>query len=152
MQRPYLLPFAAAFLAATPLLAAEPLAWPWTSKTPSDPALMVLPKVESVTGSLDDTTLKLTVKAVAPTTGFSELALSPRIGDPKDRVFAFDIRGRAPQEVAAPAETQVSLDVTFTGAPSGKFDIVEIHAKENCQGYSLTAKNPVACSAKSVPQ
>ncbi len=152
MQRRYLLPFAAGILAATPLLAAAPLPWPWTSKMPADPALAVLPKVESVTGSLDETTLKLTIKAVAPTTGFTELALSPRIGDPKDRVFAFDIRGRAPQEAAAPAATPVTLDVAFTGAPSGKFDIVEIYAKENCQGYSLTEKKPVACSAKSVPQ
>jgi hypothetical protein len=113
---------------------------------------VVLPKVETVNASVDGKLVTLSVKALAPTAGYSEIALSPRMGDPNDRIFAFDIRGRAPQEIAVPAETPVSLDVSFADAPIGKFDIVEIYAKENCMGFSLTDKKAVDCSAKSVPQ
>ena len=152
MQRSFLWSFAVAAMATTPLLAAEPLPWPWSSKMPPDPALVVLPKVETVTASVDGKLVTLSVKALAPTAGFSEIALSPRMGDPNDRIFAFDIRGRAPQEIAAPAETAVNLDVSFADAPIGKFDIVEVYAKENCVGFSLTDKKTVDCTAKSVPQ
>jgi hypothetical protein len=152
MQRRFYAPLAIAVLAATPLLAADTLAWPWTSKMPPDPALVVLPKVDSVTASIDKEIVKISVKATAPTAGYSEFAFTPRIGDPKDRIFAFDIRGRAPQGVAAPAETQVAVDSSYTGAPIGKFDVIEVYAKDNCIGYSLTDAKQVDCASKSVPQ
>ena len=152
MQRSVLAPLAIAALAATPLLAAEALPWPWTSKMPPDPALVVLPKVESVTASIDKEIVKVDVQATAPTPGYSELALTPRIGDPKDRIFAFDIRGRAPQEAGAEALAPVSLNVSFAGAPIGKFDVIEVNGKDNCMGYSIPDSKAVECTSKSVPQ
>ena len=119
---------------------------------PPDPALVVFPKVDSVTASIDKDIVKISVQASAPAAGFSELALTPRIGDPKDRIFAFDIRGRAPQEIGAEAPAPVSLDVSFAGAPIGKFDVIEVYAKENCIGYSITDAKTVECTSKSVPR
>ena len=152
MRRSFLAPLAIAALAVTPLLAAEALPWPWTSKMPPDPALVVLPKVEGVTASIDKEIVNVAVKAMAPTAGYSELKLTPRIGDPKDRIFAFDIRGRAPQGNAAEALTPVALEVSYAGAPIGKFDVIEVYANDNCMGYSVTDAKQVECASKSVPQ
>jgi len=152
MQRSILAVFAGAALAATPLLAADALTWPWVSKMPPDPALMVLPKVGDVSASVDKEIVKVGVKAMAPAPGFSELALTPRIGDPKDRIFAFDIRGRPPQEAGATAPSPVTLDVSFKDAPIGKFDVIEVFAKDNCVGFSLKESKAVECASKSIPQ
>jgi hypothetical protein len=152
MQRSFLTPFAIALFAATPLLAADALPWPWTSKMPPDPALVVLSKVDSVTATADKSIVNVSVKASAPAAGYSEFALTPRMGDPKDRIFAFDIRGRAPQGAAAPAETQVTVDASYKDAPIGKFDVIEVYAKDNCMGYSLSESKVVECASKSVPQ
>lgn len=119
---------------------------------PPDPALVVLPKVDSVTASIDKEIVKISVKATAPTAGYSEFALTPRIGDPKDRIFAFDVRGRAPQGTAAEAPTPVDLDVSYAGAPIGKFDVIEVYGKDNCLGYSAADAKQVECASKSVPQ
>jgi hypothetical protein len=113
---------------------------------------VVLPRVDGVTASIDKEIATISVQATAPTAGFSELALTPRIGDPKDRIFAFDIRGRAPQEAGAEAPAPVSLDVSFAGAPIGKFDVIEVNGKENCLGYSIPDAKTVECTSKSVPQ
>ncbi len=89
---------------------------------------------------------------MAPTPGYSELQLTPRMGDPNDRIFAFDARGRAPQDVTDQVETAVNIEASYTGAPIGKFDVIEVYGKDNCMGYSLTDSKPVECSAKSMPQ
>jgi hypothetical protein len=112
----------------------------------------VLPKVDGLTASADKEIVSISVKATAPTAGFSELALTPRIGDPKDRIFALDIRGRAPQEAAGDAASPITLDVAYSGAPIGKFDVIEVHGKENCLGYSVTDSKEVACTSKSISQ
>jgi hypothetical protein len=152
MHRSFLVPLSIAAIAATPLLAADALPWPWTSKMPPDPALVVLPKVAGVTAGIDKEIVTVEVKATTPMAGFSEFALTPRIGDPKDRIFALDVRGRAPQQVGAEVMTPVSFDVAYSGAPIGKFDVIEVHAKENCMGYSLTDAAPVECTSKSIAQ
>ena len=141
-----------AVLLTAPALAAEPQAWPWKSTMPPDPALAKLSKISDVTASVDGAMVKISVKAMAPVPGFSELQLTPRIGDPEDRIFAFDARGRTPQDVSTQVETPVSIEAAYTGAPLGKFDVIEVHAKDNCMGYSLTDQKPVECSGKSIPQ
>jgi hypothetical protein len=138
--------------ALTTAVAAEPQSWPWKSPTTPDPALALLPKISDVATNLKDTELTITVKATAPTPGYTELQLTPRMGDPNDRIFAFDARGRAPQDVTDQVETAVTIEASYTGAPIGKFDVIEVFGKDNCMGYSLTDSKPVECSTKSVPQ
>jgi hypothetical protein len=137
--------------AGLPASAAEPLPWPWASKMPPDPALVVLPKVDEMTAKVEGKLVKISVKATAPQADFSELALTPRIGDPKDRIFAFDARGRAPQK-GAEVTTPVSFEVSYTGAPIDKFDVVEVFGKENCIGFSLKESKTVNCASKSISQ
>jgi hypothetical protein len=152
MKRQLLAALACVAALTTTALAAEPQSWPWKSPTTRDPALAVLPKISDVTASLNDAVLNVAVKAMAPTPGYSELRLTPRMGDPNDRIFAFDARGRAPQDVTDQVETAVTIDASYTGAPIGKFDVIEVYGKDNCMGYSLADSKPVDCSAKSVPQ
>jgi len=152
MHRLFLAAFCLAAVVATPLFAADALPWPWTSKMPPDPALVVLPKVDGVTAGIDKEIVHINVKATAPTAGYSELALTPRIGDPEDRIFAFDIRGRAPQKIPEDELSPVSLDIAFKDAPIGKFDVVEVNGKDNCVAYSLTEAKEVLCTSKSIPQ
>ncbi len=152
MQRSFAAPFVMAVILATPLIAADTLPWPWTSKMPPDPALVVLPKVASVSASADKAIVNISVKATAPTPDFTELKLTPRIGDPKDRIFAFDVRGRAPQGAAGEVLTDVTIEASYTDAPLGKFDVIEVYAKDNCVAYSLTEAKQVECTSKSVPQ
>jgi hypothetical protein len=137
--------------AATPVSAADPLPWPWKAKTPPDLALVVLPSVKAVTVKLDNSIVSMTVEVEAPTPNYSELQLTPRIGDPKDRIFAFDARGRAPQEVAAEVITPVTIEAAYADAPIGKFDVVEVYAKANCVGYSVKEAKPVECKSKPEP-
>ena len=66
MHRSCLIAMSFAALIATPLFAADALPWPWTSKMPPDPALAVLPKVDSVTASVDKEIVSIGVKATAP--------------------------------------------------------------------------------------
>ena len=102
MHRSLIASFAMALL-ATPLLAAGAEPWPWKAKTPLDPALATLAHVDDVTAAIDDSILTIAVKAVAPGAGYSEFTLTPRLGDPDDRIFAFDARGRAPHSPASAA-------------------------------------------------
>lgn len=139
------------FASILPVQAAKPQTWPWTSKMPPDPALVVLPTVEDVSVSIEGKLLKISVKATAPQAGFSEFALAPRIGDPKDRIFAFDARGRAPQK-GAEVTTPVSFDVTYSGAPIGSFDVVEVFGKDNCIAYSVKESKTAECTSKSISQ
>ena len=150
-MRPLVLAVPMIFFAALPAQAADPHAWPWASKMPPDPALVVLSKVNEVTAKVEGKLVKVMVKATAPQEGFSELALTPRIGDPKDRIFAFDARGRAPQK-GADVETPVTIDVSYSGAPIDSFEVLEVFGKENCVGYSLKESKPVECASKSISQ
>ena len=88
-----------------PLLAADPLPWPWKSKTPPDPALVELSQRRRRHGHHRqvEPIVTITVKAHAPSPDYTELQLTPRVGDPNDRIFAFDARGRAPQDIGAQA-------------------------------------------------
>jgi hypothetical protein len=148
MRRPFVTIAGLAMLATTPLLAADTLPWPWKSKMPLDPALVVLSKVNEVTATVDNAVVSISVKVDAPTPQYSELQLTPRRGDPNDRIFAFDARGRAPQE-SVPDETDpVTIDAAYSDAPIGKFDVIEVYAKENCMGYSVKDGKPVECTSK----
>ena len=128
--------------------AAETQSWPWNDKAPVDPALALLTKIDTLKvaiAELKTPTLSIMVEAQAPTTGFTEVKLTPRIGDPGDRVFAFDVRGRRPQE-AAGAPTAVTIDVEYADAPLASVGIVEIYAKDNCKAFSLEDKTEVECT------
>ena len=148
MKRPFVTITSLAILAATPLLAADTLPWPWKSKMPPDPALVVLTKVNEVTARIDNAIVSISVKVDAPTPQYSELQLTPRRGDPNDRIFAFDARGRAPQETVPDKIEPVTIDNAYSDAPIGKFDVIEVYAKENCKGYSVKDGKPVECSSK----
>jgi len=152
MTRPLLAAVAFAAILTAPAFAAEPQDWPWKDPAPPDPALAALPKISDVTAGLDKVTVTITVKAMAPNPGFTELQLTPRMGDPEDRIFAFDARGRAPQDVTDQVQTPVTIEAAYTGAPLGKFDVIEVYGSDNCMAYSLADSKPVECSAKSMPQ
>jgi len=136
----------------TPLLAAGADPWPWKSKAPVDPALATLSHVDNVTAAIDDSLLTISVKAVAPAPGYSELTLTPRLGDPDDRIFAFDARGRAPQEITSQVLTPVSLAMSYADAPLSNLDRIEVYANDNCMAYSVKDKKPTGCVSKAMPQ
>ncbi len=136
-------------LTATPAFAADP--WPWKSKMPPNPALTELSEVVEVTATVKDDIVTISVKAKAPQGGYSELQLTPRMGDPKDRVFGFDAEGRPPQ-MGTDVMTPVSIEVSYSVAPIGKFDVIEVYGKTNCVGYSLKDNKAVECTAQSMPQ
>jgi hypothetical protein len=151
MHRSLIAWFAMAVL-ATPLLAAGAEPWPWKAKAPVDPALATLSHVDDVTASVADSILTISVKAVAPAAGYSELTLTPRLGDPDDRIFAFDARGRAPQEIASQVLTPVTLAMSYADAPLSKLDRIEVYANDNCMAYSVKDKKPTDCVSKAMPQ
>ena len=159
MNRPVLLGAAiAAFGIASAggsLFAADPEPWPWKSKLPPDPALVVLTSVEDVTASIsksDPPTVTITVNASAPTPNYSELQLTPRMGDPKDLIFAFDAKGRPPQDLSTQVITPVSFTVEYTDAPIAMVGVVEVNAQGNCKAFSLTENKAVACTSQSAAQ
>ncbi|ODR96386.1 hypothetical protein AUC69_14560 [Methyloceanibacter superfactus] len=132
-----------------PLLAAETRSWPWKDTAPVDPALALLQKVDSLKAAITDLTppsLSISVDAMAPTPGFTELKLTPRLGDPNDLIFAFDVRGRPPQDLTTQIETPVTIDVAYQDAPLASVGIVEVYAKDNCKAFSLKDKTEVECS------
>jgi hypothetical protein len=139
-------------VAATPLLAAEVESWPWKAKAPVDPALATLSHIDDVTAAIDDSVVTIAVKAVAPAPGYSELKLTPRLGDPDDRIFAFDARGRAPQDVASQVLTPVSIAISYADAPISKLETIEVYANDNCMAYSVKEKKPAECTSKAPPQ
>ena len=134
---------------------AERLTWPWKSKTPSDPALVNLYSVEDVTVTIsksDPPLVTINVSASAPTSNFTELQLTPRVGDPNDLIFAFDAKGRPPQDFTTQVITPVTFTAEYTGAPIDKVGVVEIYATSNCKAFSVKDNKPVDCTSKSVPQ
>jgi|GEM_PF-443074 len=139
----------ASALTSLSLLAAETQSWPWKDTAPVDPALALLAKVDSFTiaiSTLQPPTLSVSVTAQAPTPGFTELKLTPRIGDPTDLVFAFDVRGRRPQEMTTQVLTPVTIDTEYTDAPLASIGVVEVYAQENCKAFSLKDKIEVECT------
>jgi hypothetical protein len=129
---------------AAPVFAASPQAWPWKSKAPPDPALAALSHIEG--------TVSISVKAMAPAPGYTELQLVSRMGDPNDRIFAFDARGRAPQEVTTQVLTPVTIEVSYADAPIAKLEVIEVYSNDNCLAYSVKDSKPVECTSRAVPQ
>lgn len=146
--------FMAVMIASLPLLAAHPLPWPWKSKLPPDPALVQLVSIEnvSVVVKTNPPALSITVNASAPTPNYSELQLTPRIGDPHDLIFAFDAKGRPPQDMTIQVVTPVSFTVDYEDAPLDKVSVIEVHSQSNCKAFSVTDNKPTDCTSQSAPQ
>lgn len=139
----------ASLLASTALLAAETKNWPWNDAAPVDPALALLSNVDTLSveiTELKDPTLHIKVEAQAPTPGFTEIKLTPRIGDPNDKIFAFDVRGRRPQEIVTQVLTPVTIDVEYEGAPLASVGVIEVYSQANCLAYSFKTKTAVDCT------
>jgi hypothetical protein len=151
----------AAFAACSMLLAAslsaayaDPLIWPWKDKMPPDPALAILSSVDSVSAAINKTnppTVTIKVGASAPTPNFTELQLTPRIGDPKDQIFSFDAKGRPPQDMTIQVITRVEISAEYSDAPVESLGVVEVYGQANCKAFSLKDNKEVECSAKSLP-
>jgi len=132
--------FAALLITGTVSAGAEAVIWPWKDKTPPDPALTTLTSVESVTVAVNKTnppTVSITVHATAPTPNFTELQLSPRIGDPKDQIFSFDAKGRPPQDMTIQVLSPVEIAVEYTDAPMESLGIIEVYGLDNCKAFSV---------------
>ena len=141
-----------ALLLATPVFAAGPQPWPWKANAPRDPALATLSHIDAVTASVTEGTVSVVVKAMAPAPGYTELQLVSRMGDPKDRIFAFDACGRAPQAVTSQVLTPVTIEVSYADAPIAKLEVIEVYSKDNCLAYSVKDGKPVECTSKAIPQ
>ena len=148
---PAMLAAIAVFVAA-PVFAASPQPWPWKSKAPTDPALATLYHIDGVTASAAEGTVFVAVKAMAPAPGYTELQLVSRMGDPNDRIFAFDARGRAPQEVTSQVLTPVTIEASHADAPIAKLEAIEVYSNYNCLAYSVKDSMPVECTSRAVPQ
>jgi hypothetical protein len=136
-------------------LAADTIPWPWASKSTPDPALAALTEVGDVTASIeksDKPLVAVAVTATAPTANYSDLQLVPRMGDPKDLIFAFDAKGRPPQDVKDEAATPVTISAKYSDAPIAKVGVIEVYGQKNCKAFSITDNKAVECSSKSMPQ
>jgi hypothetical protein len=139
----------ASAVASLPLVAAGTQSWPWKDTAPVDPALALLTKVDSLTvaiGTSQPPALSVSVGAQAPTPGFTELKLTPRIGDQNDRIFAFDVRGRRPQEMTIQVLTPITIDIEYPDAPLASVGVVEVYAQQNCKAFSLKDNTEVECT------
>jgi hypothetical protein len=159
MKRPILvgamIASAAVIIASLPLFAADPQTWPWKSKLPPDPALVTLASVEGVSVAInksDPPIVAITVNASAPTPGYSEFQLAPRMGDPKDLVFSFDAKGRPSQDMVTQVITPVTFTLEYKDAPIEKIGVVEVYGQANCKAFSVTDNKETECTAKSTPQ
>lgn len=159
MDRPILLGALTATLAilaaSSSLLAADPQPWPWKSKLPPDPALVQLVSVDSVSVAISKSeppTVTMTVNGQAPTPNYTELQLTARMGDPKDLIFAFDAKGRPPQDMTIQVVTPVSFTVEYSDAPIDQIGVVEVHGMENCKAFSVKENKETECTSQSAPQ
>ena len=146
---------AAVVLISASVLAADTIPWPWASKSTPDPALAALTEIGDVTASIeksDKPLVSITVNATASTPNYSDLQLVPRMGDPKDLIFAFDAKGRPPQNVNDQAVTQVTISAKYSDAPIAKVGVIEVYGQKNCKAYSITDNKAVECTSKSMPQ
>ncbi|HXG79109.1 MAG TPA: hypothetical protein VNJ31_07225 [Methyloceanibacter sp.] len=152
MKRPAL--FAVLLAASLSPAAAETVIWPWKDKTPPDPALTMLTSIESVGVAVNKTnppTVTVTVHATAPTPNFTELQLTPRIGDPKDLIFSFDAKGRPPQDMTIQVLSPVEINVEYSDAPMESLGVIEVYGQSNCKAFSVKDNKEVECTAKSLP-
>jgi hypothetical protein len=155
MNRTILFGVAAMAMLSATVLAADTLPWPWASKSTPDPALAALTEVGDVTASVeksDKPLVAITVTATAPTPNYSELQLIPRMGDPNDLIFAFDAKGRPPQNVKEETPTQVTISAKYSDAPVAKVGVIEIYGQKNCKAFSIADDKAVECTSKSMPQ
>jgi hypothetical protein len=146
---------AAAAMMSASVFADDTLPWPWASKSTPDPALAVLSEIGDVTASIDKSDkplVSITVNATAPTPNYSDLQLVPRMGDPKDLIFAFDAKGRPPQNVSDEAPTQVTISAKYSDAPVAKVGVIEVYGQKNCKALSITDNKAVECTSQSMPQ
>jgi hypothetical protein len=146
---------AAVMTTSLSLLAAEPETWPWKSKLPPNPALVQLSSVESISvviNKSDSPTIAITVNASAPSPGFSEFQLAPRMGDPKDLVFSFDAKGRPSQDMTKQEVTPVNFTLEYKDAPIEKVGVIEVYGQSNCKAFSVTDNKETECKATSTPQ
>ena len=157
MNRPILLGTLTATLvvlaASSSLLAAD--TWPWKSKLPPDPALVQLVSVDSVAVAINKSEppiVTITVNGQAPTPNYTELQLTARMGDPKDLIFAFDAKGRPPQDMTIQVVTPVSFTVEYSDAPIAQIGVVEVHGMENCKAFSVKENKETECTSPSAPQ
>jgi hypothetical protein len=67
-------------------------------------------------------------------------------------IFAFDAKGRPPQDMTIQVVTPVSFTVEYTDAPIAKIGEVEVHGMENCKAFSVTDNKETACTSQSAPQ
>lgn len=145
---------AALAMMSASVLAADTIPWPWASKSTPDPALAALTDINDVTASVeksDKPLVSITVTATAPTPNYSDLQLVPRMGDPKDLIFAFDAKGRPPQNVTDQVVTQITISGKYTDAPIAKVGVIEVYGQNNCKAFSITDNKAVECSSKSMP-
>lgn len=155
MNRTILVGAAAAVLMSASVFAADTIPWPWASKSTPDPALAALTEIGDVTASIeksDKPLVSITVNATAPTANYSDLQLVPRMGDPNDLIFAFDAKGRPPQDVSEEAATQVTINGKYSDAPVAKVGVIEVYGQNNCKAFSVTDNKAVECTSKSLPQ
>jgi hypothetical protein len=159
MNRPIVLGALTASLAVAaaslPLLAADSVIWPWKSKLPPDPALVELVSIDDVNVAInksDPPTVAITVNAQAPTPNYTELQLTPRVGDPNDEIFAFDAKGRPPQDMTIQVVTPVTFTVEYSGAPIDKIGVVEVNGMSNCKAFSVKNNKATECTSQSAPQ
>lgn len=159
MNRPIVLGTLAASLAiaaaSLPLLAADTMTWPWKSKLPPDPALVELVSIDDVSVVINKSnppTVAITVKAQAPTPNYTELQLTPRVGDPNDEIFAFDAKGRPPQDMTIQVVTPVTFTLEYADAPIDKIGVVEVNGMSNCKAFSVKENKATGCTSQSAPQ
>lgn len=159
MKRPilWLARTAPAALLAASLLSvagAETTTWPWKDKMPPDPALATLTSVEGVHVAINKAnppTVMITVNATAPTPNFTELQLTPRVGDPTDLIFAFDAKGRPPQDMTIQVLSPVEIAVEYSDAPIESLGVIEIYGNTNCKAFSVKDNKETECAGKSLP-
>jgi hypothetical protein len=108
--------------------------------------------VSVVINKTDPPIVVITVNGQAPTPNYTELQLTPRIGDPKDLIFAFDAKGRPPQDMTIQVVTPVSFTVEYVDAPIDKIGVVEVNGMKNCKAFSVTENKPTDCTSQSAPQ
>ena len=76
----------------------------------------------------------------------------PALGDPDDLIFAFDAKGRPPQDMTIQVVTPVSFTVDYTDAPIDKVGVIEVQSQSNCKAFSVKDKKPTDCTSRTAPQ
>jgi hypothetical protein len=132
--------------------AAQTKPWPFNVKTPPNPALGLMNSIDDVKVSVsasDPKLITITVQATAPGPGYSNLTLVGKPGPLNDLTFAFEARGRPPQQTSPqPEPTQVTLGGTYEDAPIAKVKTVEIYARNNCMAYSVADGKTGPCTVR----